>query len=193
MSACLSARQQILIFSGPYFGRRARLTATNCTALSLHFWSKWSSRPIMSSNSISWISLVDDFRRSAFSPQSATLAEKVVTIKFFAVRRIINKVLNKVLTATKQKPQKNNRRWYYPPSHRLNVKLMLGNIIIRLEAMLCFEANNRIIIYLTAGAKTMFTSSAITLPKVNGFVWNPEHWVYIVGAGPGRFWTRSAQ
>ena len=33
-----------------------------------------------------------------------------------------------MLTATYQKPQKSLKRWYYPPSHCLNVNAMLSNI-----------------------------------------------------------------
>jgi len=33
-----------------------------------------------------------------------------------------------VLTATNQKPQKIIKRRFYPPSHRLNVNVMLSNI-----------------------------------------------------------------
>jgi len=33
-----------------------------------------------------------------------------------------------LLTATDQKPQKSLKRRYYPPSHRLNVNVMLINI-----------------------------------------------------------------
>jgi len=39
-----------------------------------------------------------------------------------------NYSLSIVLTATDQKPQKSLKRWYYPPSHRLNVNVMLSNI-----------------------------------------------------------------
>jgi len=37
------------------------------------------------------------------------------------------------------------------------------------------------------------TRSRITPPKVNWFGWNLEHSEFILGAGPGRFWARSAQ
>jgi len=33
-----------------------------------------------------------------------------------------------VLTATDQKPQKSLKMSYYPPSHRLNVNVMLSNM-----------------------------------------------------------------
>ena len=36
--------------------------------------------------------------------------------------------LSTVLTATHQKPQKSLKRWYYPPSHCLNVNVMLSNM-----------------------------------------------------------------
>jgi len=36
--------------------------------------------------------------------------------------------LSIVLTATDQKPQKSLKRWYYPPSHCLNVNMMLSNM-----------------------------------------------------------------
>jgi len=36
--------------------------------------------------------------------------------------------LSIVLTATDQKPQKSFKRWYYPPSHCLNVNMMLSNM-----------------------------------------------------------------
>ena len=36
--------------------------------------------------------------------------------------------LSIVLTATDQKPQKSLKRWYYPPSHCLNVNVMLSNM-----------------------------------------------------------------
>ena len=36
--------------------------------------------------------------------------------------------LSNVLTATDQKPHESLQRWYYPPSHRLNVNVMLTNI-----------------------------------------------------------------
>jgi len=36
--------------------------------------------------------------------------------------------LSIVSTATDQKPQKALKRWYYPPSHRLNANVMLSNI-----------------------------------------------------------------
>ena len=41
---------------------------------------------------------------------------------------IKNCSLSTVLTATDQKPQKSFKRWYYLPSHCLNVNVMLGNI-----------------------------------------------------------------
>jgi len=34
------------------------------------------------------------------------------------------------------------------------------------------------------GAKTVFTRSAVTPPKVNQFRWNLEHCEYIVGGWP---------
>ena len=36
--------------------------------------------------------------------------------------------LSTVLTATDQKPQKSLKSWYYPPSHCLNVNVMLSNM-----------------------------------------------------------------
>ena len=36
--------------------------------------------------------------------------------------------LSIVLTATDQNPQKSLKRWYYPPSHCLNVNVMLSNM-----------------------------------------------------------------
>ena len=41
---------------------------------------------------------------------------------------IKNCSLSIVLTATDQKPQKSLKRWYFPPSHCLNVSVMLSNM-----------------------------------------------------------------
>ena len=38
-----------------------------------------------------------------------------------------------MLTATDQKPQKSLKRWYYPPSHCLNVNMMLSNFFVIFE------------------------------------------------------------
>jgi len=68
----------------------------------------------------------------------------------------------------------------------LDLATPLACIIIRLEARL--QPN---IGFTLRRVLAVFTLSAITPPKMNRFGLNLEHSEYIVGAGPGRFWTRS--
>jgi len=42
---------------------------------------------------------------------------------------IINCGSSIVLTATDEQPRKSLKRWYYPPSNRLNINVMLSNIV----------------------------------------------------------------
>jgi len=59
-------------------------------------------------------------------PESVT-ARQTVFMSFIVSVIIINTKncrLSIVLTATDQKPQKSLKRWYYPPSHRLNVNVI---------------------------------------------------------------------
>jgi len=53
---------------------------------------------------------------------------------------IKNCSLSIVLTATDQKLQKSLKRWYYPPSHRLNVNVMLDWLSI-VSLIQCFDTD----------------------------------------------------
>ena len=65
-----------------------------------------------------------------FSQLFRIVSLRCVTIHLFFYMNINikNCSLSIVLTATDQKTQKSLKRWYYTPSHRLNINVMLSNM-----------------------------------------------------------------
>ena len=83
--------------------------------------------------------------------------------------------LSIVLTSTDQKPQTSLKRWYYPPSHRLNVNVMLSNILFNDFCVFWSVAVNTV-----DKLQFLVLIFAVLLSKLcNALLWNNEIYLSI--------------